>query len=149
MYFSSFNSGFDSCCDAGVNPNDLKTQHERGKTLWAEVCILINRVHTSATREQLCNTTAAKWAERVHSGSGSCREKNDGPEQSDQSFFLSFIVCFIMCVCVLRNHHFLNYLPVLEVDDVGPLQAGLQEVAQLHVLWCRSRFWAAVLNPCW
>lgn len=38
--------------------------------------------------------------------------------------------------------------PVLEVDDVGSLQARLQEIAQFYVLGGWARLWAAVLNTC-
>lgn len=38
--------------------------------------------------------------------------------------------------------------PVLEVDDVGSLQAHLQEIAQFYVLGGWARLWAAVLNTC-
>lgn len=51
-----------------------------------------------------------------------------------------FLDSEVNCFCLL---------PVLEVDDVGSLQACLQEVAQFLVLGCWARFWAAVLNPCW
>lgn len=41
-----------------------------------------------------------------------------------------------------------SLLPVLEVDDVGSLQARLQEIAQFYVLGGWARLWAAVLNTC-
>lgn len=41
-----------------------------------------------------------------------------------------------------------SLLPVLEVDDVGSLQAHLQEIAQFYVLGGWARLWAAVLNTC-
>lgn len=41
-----------------------------------------------------------------------------------------------------------SLLPVLEVDDVGSLQACLQEIAQFYVLGGWARLWAAVLNTC-
>lgn len=39
--------------------------------------------------------------------------------------------------------------PVLEVDDMGSLQACLQEVSQFQVLGCWSGLWAAILHSCW
>ena len=39
--------------------------------------------------------------------------------------------------------------PVFKVDDVGPLQACLQEIAQLLVVSRGPRLGAAVLHPCW
>lgn len=50
-----------------------------------------------------------------------------------------------------KNAFFLqtdSLLPVLEVDDVGSLQARLQEIAQFYVLGGWARLWAAVLNTC-
>lgn len=39
-------------------------------------------------------------------------------------------------------------VPVLKVDDVGSLQARLQEIAQFYVLGGWARLGAAVLNTC-
>lgn len=84
MYFTNL-SVFNSCCNTKANPNGLKTTQLR-ETLGAEMCVLINCVHTPPTRKQLCNTTTAKWEKSVHKGSRSCWE-NDDPEQSDLRFF--------------------------------------------------------------
>lgn len=48
----------------------------------------------------------------------------------------------------LSTSNLFPLLPILEVDDVGSLQARLQEVAQFQVLGCRAGLWAAVLNSC-